>query len=187
MLLNFDTPASRFRLANNLPANPTALSTLAFAITDKLGNIVAKALDGSLIFTPAARGSINGFIFNRGPVSRKTTATAMTDTATISAAGMIGGLIVANPTAAANYTTPTGAVLAAALPADFTVGDAVEFAIVNVATNAAFDITVLAGASGITLAGNMVVESNSASTVRSAAIFRAVCTAASTFTIYRIA
>lgn len=144
---------------------------------------------GSVVLAGGAKTGtgVAGVVYERSTVSRKTTVTAMTDTATIAEAAILGGVIVGTPTAAAAYTTPTGAVLAAALPSDFTTGDSVEFSIVNVATNDTFDITLTAGASGITLVGNAVVEANSADAKRSSAIFRAVLTGANTFSIYRIA
>lgn len=114
----------------------------------------------------------------------------MTDTATISAANILVGLIGATPTAAATYTTPTGAVLQAALPANLAVGDSFDFAIVNLATNDTFDITVAAGASGITLKGNVTIEAKSAVTKVSSGNFRVVTTdvtgGAGTFDIYRL-
>ena len=145
---------------------------------------------GNVIHTPgAATGTgLQGNIFNRGTVVQKYTTTAMTDTATISAAGILGGLIKGTPTAAASYTMPTGTVLAAALPVFFTTGDSVDFTITNLATNDTFDITLLTAASGITLlSGYVVVEANSAATKFNFGTFRCVMTGANTFDVWRIA
>ena len=149
---------------------------------------------GSLEFTPGTGGTssggaagINGLLFQRGPVANKFTVTAMTDTATIAASGIIGGMITCTPTAAANYTMPTGTVLAAALPATFTTGDSVDFVITNIATNDTFDITVLTAASGITLkTGYVVIEANSAATKLNFGVFRCIKTGANTFDVYRL-
>jgi hypothetical protein len=146
------------------------------------------ASGGSVVLTPGAKNGsgINGMIFERGAVSRKVTVATMTDTATIAVASITAGTVLCTPTAAATYTMPTGAVLAAALPAAFTTGDSLDFALVNVATNDAFDITVATAASGTTMYGNLTVEANSATTKISSGIFRLVCSGASTYDIYRI-
>lgn len=118
---------------------------------------------------------------------RKYTVTAMTTSATITTAAILGGMISANQGAAgaATYTMPTGTVLAAALPTSFTVGDYVEFCITNVSTVAAEDVTV-DGATGTTLKGNGTVASNAAATDVSFGTFRAVNTGTNTFDVYRI-
>lgn len=135
----------------------------------------------------AKNGSgLNGVIYLRSPVSRKVTVPAMTDTATIATADILQGTIKCTPTAAATYTMPTGAVMAAILPADFTTGDSLDFSLVNVATNDTYDITVASAASGTTMYGCLVVEANSATTKISSGIFRLVCSGASTYDIYRV-
>lgn len=149
------------------------------------GSVVLEAGTGGT--SAGGTAGVNGVVFARSPMLKTYTVTAMTDTTTITAAALIGGMIKATPTAAASYTMPTGAVLAAALPAAIGVGDTVEFTITNVATNATFDVTVLTAASGITLFGNMVVEANDATTTKgSSAVFRAVATGATAFDVYRI-
>lgn len=128
----------------------------------------------------------SGLIQQKFPVSRKVTVGTMTNTATISVANILQGTIKCTPTAAASYTMPTGAVLAAGLPSTFTTGDSLDFCLVNVATNAAYDITLVTAASGTTLYGCLQVSSNAAVTDISSGIFRLVCTAAATYDIYRI-
>jgi hypothetical protein len=112
----------------------------------------------------------------------------MTTTAAITVAALRGGMITANQGggAAATYTTPTGAEIAAAMPADFTVGDSFDFTITNISTNAAEDVTVAAGATGITVVGNVTVASNDGVTSISWATFRVLCTGAATYSVYRI-
>lgn len=146
------------------------------------------ASGGSVVLTPGAKNGsgIDGVIFGRGTRVTKVTVPAMTDTATIAIADMRQGTIKCTPTAAATYTMPTGTVIAAGLPSDFTTGDSFDFALVNIATNSSYDITVASAASGTTMYGNLVCASNAAVTDISSAIFRLVCSGASTYDIYRI-
>lgn len=143
---------------------------------------------GTIAITAGAKNGsgLDGVIYHRSPVSRKVTVATMTDTATIAVSAILAGTVKCTPTAAATYTMPTGAVIAAALPADFTTGDSLDFALVNVATNDTYDITVATAASGTTMYGCLVVEANSATTKISSGIFRLVCSGAATYDIYRI-
>lgn len=145
---------------------------------------------GSVQITAGALAGtgVNGVIYERSPVSKKTTVTAMTTSATVTVAAILGGLITANQGAAgaATYTLPTGTALAAALPSDFTVGDSVQFTIVNISTVDAEDVTV-AGDTGTTMIGNVTVEAKSAVTKVSQGTFRAINSGANTFNVYRVA
>lgn len=142
---------------------------------------------GSVTVTAGAKNGsgLDGLILLRSPVSRKGVVATMTDTATIAMASILAGTVKCTPTAAATYTMPTGAVIAAALPADFTTGDSLDFALVNVATNDTFDITVATAASGTTMYGNLAVEANSATTKFAFGNFRIICTGAATYDVYR--
>lgn len=147
---------------------------------------------GNVILRSGAAGAgatagLAGMIFARGPFSKKIISTIATDTTTLTMAQILSGVVRCTPTAAANYTMPTGAVIAAALPAAFTTGDSFEFVLCNVATNDTYDITLLTAASGITLFGNVVVEAYSASAKWSSGRFCIECTGASTFNVIRIA
>jgi hypothetical protein len=75
---------------------------------------------GSVILAGgAAHGSgLAGATINRGvfQLRRQAAPATATDTATLTTAQMVSGIIHATPTAAAAYTTPTGTELAAALP-----------------------------------------------------------------------
>ena len=146
---------------------------------------------GNVVLTSGAAGSgatagLAGMIFQRGPIARKSISTTATDTATLSAAQILSGTVRCTPTAAATYTMPTGTVLAAALPAAFTTGDCIDFVLVNLATNAGYDITV-ATAAGITLFGKVEVSSNAAVTDSSYGTFRCEMTGANAFNVIRIA
>ena len=108
-----------------------------------------------------------------------------TDTATLSAAQVLGGIIVGTPTAAATWTLPTVALLEATL-VNCKVGTTFDLNIINVATNSAYDITVAVG-TGWTIVGQAAVASNAAATDSAQAAFRARKTGSGTWTLYRIA
>lgn len=108
-----------------------------------------------------------------------------TDTATLSVAQVLGGILVGTPTAAATYTLPTVALLEATL-VNAKVGTTFDLSIINVATNSAYDITVAVG-TGWTLVGQAQVSSNAAVTDSAQAAFRARKTASGAWTLYRVA
>lgn len=111
----------------------------------------------------------------------KATVVAAADEATTQSAATLlaGGPVVytMTPTAGRALTTPTGAQLAAAV-ADEVVGTSFEFTVVNLAP-ATHAVTLTAGASGVTLSGDVVVEAATSST------FLGVFTAADTVVIYK--
>ena len=160
----------------------------AVAITAGAGT-AGNANGGSVSVTPGAKQGtgVDGLIREVGTVAKKVTVTAMTTSATITVAALRGGLITANQGAAgaATYTMPTGAVFDAAMPADFAVGDAVDFSITNISTVAAEDVT-MAGAAGMVAKGNLFVPSNAATSDVAFATFRIVKEGANTFSFYRI-
>jgi hypothetical protein len=82
------------------------------------------------------------------------------DTATLTMDKLLGGLILGTPTAAANYTMPTAALLIAALKSFGTpfLGQSFEFTILNTSAGA-FAITVVAG-TGVTATGTMTIAQN---------------------------
>lgn len=116
---------------------------------------------------------------------------AMTTSATITTAAILGGLITGNEGAAgaATYTMPTGTVLDAALTSllggPMPINYAFEFTIVNISTVGAEDITV-DGATGTTAVGNMTIASNAAVGDQAWGTFRVRKTAANAFSFYRV-
>ena len=86
----------------------------------------------------------------------KVTQTALTSTATVTAAQLLTRVIDGTPTGAANYTLPTAALMIAAMP-DVAVGDSFMFAINNKSAGAN-TITVVAG--GATADGTLTVAQN---------------------------
>ncbi len=103
---------------------------------------------------------------------------------TVTVAQMVAGLLSGTPTQARTFTLPTGTEMDAGVAfADVPATFGFDFTIQNRAAFAATDdiITVAAGASGMTVTGSAVVSPGSA------ARFRAVRTAATTWIIYKIA
>lgn len=103
-----------------------------------------------------------------------------TDTATLTAAQVLNGIILATPTAAANYTLPTVAALEADL-SSANIGSTIDFVIINLASSN-YDITVVTN-TGWTVTGGGVVVVQEASSAR----FRARKTGATSWQLYRIA
>lgn len=112
-----------------------------------------------------------------GAYAAPQTATA---TATLTAAQIVGGMLVANPgTSAATYTLPTGAQIDAAVP-NATVGSTFDLALINIGTSSG--AVTLAVSTGVTDGGNAVT----AVAVTTSALFRFRKTADNTFVAYRI-
>jgi hypothetical protein len=102
-----------------------------------------------------------------------------TSTATLTAAQVTGGVLVANPsTTAASYTLPTVALTEAVLT-NAKVGSTFELALVNLGTSSGA-VTVLVG-TGWTIVGNAVVA------VTSSARFLARKSDVSAWVLYRVA
>lgn len=113
-----------------------------------------------------------------------------TDTATLTSAQMLGGVLVGTPTAAATYTTLTGALLAAAVAAirpQLAVGDSFELVIINLGGTTNFDIT-LAGGVGVSVVGSAVVRPvvDAATEEAGQGVFRFRYAAADTWVAYRV-
>jgi hypothetical protein len=102
-------------------------------------------------------------------------------TATLTAAQILGGMLVANPsTSAASYTLPTAAAIDTALP-NAEVGSTFDLNIVNIGTSSGA-VTLVLG-TGITDGGNALV----AVAVTSSAAFRFRKTGPAAYTVYKIA
>jgi hypothetical protein len=104
-----------------------------------------------------------------------------TDTDTLTAAQLLNGIILATPTAAADYTLPTVADFEAGGISSASEGNTFDFVIINLASSN-YDITLLTNTGwAITSGGVMVVQE------ASSARFRARKTSATTWQLYRIA
>lgn len=113
-----------------------------------------------------------------GAADAPQTATA---TATLTAAQILGGMLVANPsTSAATYTLPTASAIDSALP-NATAGSTFDLSIVNTGTSSG--AVTLALGTGITDGGNALV----AVAVTSSAMFRFRKTADGAYTVYKVA
>jgi len=109
-----------------------------------------------------------------------TPATA-TSTATLTAAQVTAGMLVANPsTSAATYTLPTAALIDDAV-SSAKVGSTFDLSIVNIGTSSG--TVTLATATGLTDGGNAFVVVP----VTSSALFRFRKTADGAYTVYKVA
>jgi hypothetical protein len=116
-------------------------------------------------------------------VYRKTTVStlAASGAQTATAARLLGGVMVCTATAAFNLTTAIGADICAALDVvgQNVIGVSFDFSIVNLGTST-FHITLVAGATGVTVSGDAIVEAGTSSS------FRVLVTAANTVVIYTV-
>jgi hypothetical protein len=148
------------------------------------------ASGGSVVVTAGAKhgSGLDGGIFVRGMYFVKMPAPqTATDTASLTDAQMIGGILVATPTAAAAYTVRTGTQLKAALPATLAADDAFDLVIINIG-GTGDDIT-LTAATDITIVGDPVVRPSADSGTEQAGqgTFRFRFVTGTTFVAYRIA
>lgn len=145
---------------------------------------------GSVVITPGAAhgtGQAGAIRLAGFAAFAQAAPAALTVTATLTAAQVIGGLVTSNPGSStpATYTFPTGTDLQAALSPDFGTGDAFMFRGVNISTDAAEDATFQGGV-GTTLVGSGAMASNAAATDKSAASFLIRKTGSNAFSIYRV-
>lgn len=98
-----------------------------------------------------------GISLQAGTIYEKTTQTALTDTATVTAAQLLTKVLDGTPTAAATYTLPTAALLVAAV-SNCQVGTSFVF-VVNNKSAGANTITVAAGSGG-TSDGTLTIAQN---------------------------
>jgi len=122
-----------------------------------------------ILFSPFAR--------TKGGMVKQMTVSAVTDTATITAAQVLGGFIDGTPVSAATYTLPTGTLMAAALN-QAGIGNAIEFTIKNSGTDA--DAITVAGGEGGTAKGTMTIAQNNSKR------FLLIMTAAATYDVYSL-
>jgi len=120
-------------------------------------------------------GNLNELQINESAAPQTATATA-----TLTAAQILGNLLVANPsTSAATYTLPTGAAIDAVLT-NAKVGSTFDLYIVNIGTSSG--TVTLAVSTGVSDGGNALV----AVAVTSSAHFRFRRTADATYVAYRL-
>lgn len=117
---------------------------------------------------------------NEAVMGYSATPATATDTATLTVAQVLNGVILATPTAAAAYTLPTVADLEATL-SSAKVGSTVRFAVINLASSN-YDITMTTN-TGWTVTGGGVVVVQEASSAQ----FLARKTGTGTWQLYRVA
>jgi len=108
----------------------------------------------------------------------------ITATTTMTAAQMLSGVLEATPAAVATYTTLTGTLLEAALPEGVATNDSFDLSIINL--GGAGDIITMAGGSGVTFVGSVLID-DAGVDITSSATFRFRRSAANVFIAYRIA
>lgn len=192
------TKVLRLVTGAKLNVNGTELDLDELAALNNLAAADLQKIDGITNGTPAASKALVadanigvGAFRETGRNLRKQAApAAKTVAVTLTAAEIMAGLLTANQggAAAANYTLPLATDLETALVAahpGLQNDDSFDFALVNISTVAAEDITIVTN-TGWTLAGNMVVASNDAATSISWGMFRARRTGANAYSLYRI-
>ena len=117
---------------------------------------------------------------NEAVMGYSATPATATDTATLTVAQVLNGVILATPTTAAAYTLPTVANLEATL-SSAKVGSTVRFAVINLASSN-YDITMTTN-TGWTVTGGGVVVVQEASSAQ----FLARKTGTGTWQLYRVA
>jgi hypothetical protein len=129
---------------------------------------------GSVVLTPGAKAGsgIAGGVIQRSATGQywkqQPAAVAKADGAeTITGAQMIGGIVVFTVTQARTMTTPTGAALLAACPADIAAGDSFEFTMITLGAGADDIATLTAGDGDVTFVGDVTVGPGAAGTTSS--------------------
>lgn len=147
-----------------------ALTTTAFQTTNNV------TITSSGVFpvyyevgTDAVVKAIRGQVYQGNP-------NALNATGALTAAMVLGGIVTSTTAAPTTGTLPTGVVMDAA--SSFSVGDAVDFSVINTGPSA---FTVAAAASGHTVVGNMVVAGGTTGR------FRTRKTGSNTFVTYTLA
>lgn len=161
---------------------PVTISTGTAAGANKFSGDILR------IIGTVSGGAAAGAIYDRGiRLVQQAAPTALTTSATLTAAQVLVGLLTANQGggASASYQMPTGTDLQNAFSANLSVNDSFDFSLVNISTNAAETATFTVN-TDVTTVGNMTVAANSATTTISAGKFRLRKTANHTFVLYRI-
>lgn len=130
---------------------------------------------GSIIMTPGAKNGtgIAGGVFQRSAGGQyffqQPAAVAKADGAeTVTGAQMINGLVVFTVTTGRTLTTPTGALLTAACPADLAAGDSFLFRLITLGAGADDIATLTAGDGDVTFVGDVTVGPGAAGTTSGA-------------------
>ena len=151
------------------------------------GGAAAGSVDGgAVVVTTGTSGSgVAGNIHLRAQVLGQQDSTPETaaDTAALTDAQMLAGILVGTPTAAAAYTVRTGTQIESALGGTLADGDSFDLTVINL--GGAGDIITMTGAAGCTFVGSEEIDDEGAD-VTPSGTFRFVRGAANTFVAYRI-
>jgi hypothetical protein len=166
-----------------------ALNAIGAADLAKIDGITNGTAAAGKALVLGATSNIDTFRMTGKLFTPQATPETAADTASLTDAQMLSGILVATPTAAAAYTVRTGTQLDAAITAihpNLTVGDCFDLTIINIG-GTGDDIT-LTAASGITIVGDAVVRPSADSGTEQAGqgTFRLRHTAADTFIAYRV-
>ena len=140
---------------------------------------------GAVVVTTGTSGSgIAGNIHLRAKVlGYEGTPETATDTASLTDAQMLSGILVGTPTAAAAYTVRTGTQIEAALGGTLATGDSFDLTVINL--GGAGDIITMTAAAGVTFVGCEEIDDEGAD-ITPSGTFRFVRGAANVFVAYRI-
>jgi hypothetical protein len=117
---------------------------------------------GSIVLQPGALAGtgLNGGVFNRGTYQFKKQA-AQVDKVdgnqSVTGIQIIGGICVHTITTGRTLTTPTGALITSACPADLAVGDSFDFTLITIGAGADDIDTLTAGDGDVTIVGEPTV------------------------------
>ena len=145
---------------------------------------------GNVTLTPGASGSgIAGGVILRGDTffAQDAPTAESTGAQALAAADFVNGIVVHTVAAASALSTPTGAEIAAVLPAGVTTGDAFRLHVITVGAGADDISTLTAGDGDVTFVGNVTVgpdDGTSATNGYGTWIFR--MTGATSFVGYRV-
>lgn len=166
-----------------------ALNNIAAADLAKIDGITNGTAAAGKALVLGATSNIDTFRMTGKLFTPQAAPETATNTATLTDAQMLSGILVATPTAAAAYTVRTGTQLEDAIQAihpNLTAGDCFDLTIINIG-GTLNDIT-LTAATGITIVGDAVVRPSADSGTEQAGqgTFRFRYTAANTFIAYRV-
>lgn len=131
-----------------------------------------------------ATAGLGGLIINRDRVMYNTpTPETATNTASLTDAQILSGILVCTPTGAATYTMRTGTQIEAALSGSLANNDSFDLTVINIGGTG--DIITMAAADGVTFVGSLTIDDPGAD-INSSGTFRFRRTGANVFVGYRI-
>lgn len=151
------------------------------------GAAAGSADGGDVILTGGTSGSgVAGKVHVRSKMLgyQDITPETATDTASLTDAQILAGILVCTPTGAATYTMRTGTEIETAIGGTLASGDSFDLSIINL--GGAGDIITMAVAAGVTFVGSLTVDDAGAD-INSSGVFRFVRGAANVFVGYRVA